>query len=158
MSRLTRSFVLVMALLALSAPTVMYAFSKPFSPTSHSHDIADLSHAACASGGRTREGKLDYNGTVRVRTTMSWNAAQAQNVRNYASGGRYYTHDITDDGNPSIQGDDNLDGWCLWTNFPSAYYDWDNDYGSTLRDCLKRVAVRSDHQVDLGYENTNLPN
>src|SRR5690242_16407891 len=26
-----------------------------------------------------------------------------------------------------------------------------------LRDCLKRVAVRSDDTVDLGYEDTNLP-
>ncbi len=22
---------------------------------------------------------------------------------------------------------DTLNGWCLWTNFPSPYYDWDDD-------------------------------
>ncbi|NOK58546.1 MAG: hypothetical protein GFH27_549279n352 [Chloroflexi bacterium AL-W] len=57
---------------------------------------------------------------------MSWNDQDAQNARNDAQNGSYYPHDITDM-------NDNLDGWCIWTNFPSPYYDWDDDGDSIFK-------------------------
>ena len=124
MPRLARTSIIAALLLALLAPTAIHAFNSSYAPTAHSQDYAELSSYACS--GKNRTGKNDHNDVVRIRTTMSWNSTQAQNVRNYAASGKYYTHDITDMSN-------NLDGFCLWTNFPNAYYDWDDDSGETLK-------------------------
>lgn len=72
----------------------------------------------------------------------------AQNVRDYSSGGDYYTHDITDMS-------DHLNGWCLWTNFPSPYYDWDDDDDDGKWEETEVVAVDTNFPVDNQYYSVN---
>jgi hypothetical protein len=79
---------------------------------------------------------------------MNWNPDHAQNVRDYSSGGDYYTHDITD-----MSG--HLNGWCLWTNFPSPYYDWDDDDNDGKWEETEVVADDTNFPVDNQYYSVN---
>lgn len=122
MSKIIRVLVTLIIFTVLLVPSAL-AFEQNFSPTNHSYSVSELSTYSCAGSTRHRS---SMNGVVRVRTTMSWNDQDAQNARNDAQNGSYYTHDITDM-------NDNLDGWCIWTNFPSPYYDWDDDGDSIFK-------------------------
>ncbi|MEM8535445.1 MAG: hypothetical protein AAGF95_31735 [Chloroflexota bacterium] len=118
MNKSTSLLIIVFVMVAVLVPSV-YAFEQEFSPTAHAHSLTELSSYACA--GEDNSGEPQYTqDVIRVMTTMRWDETHAQTVRDYARNEQYYTHDITDM-------DNYLNGWCLWTNFPNAYYDWDND-------------------------------
>ncbi len=111
--------IVTVAMLLLMVPTMALAFNGSYSPTSHTVGVYEYGSYTCP-GALNQEGNVRNIDVVSVRTTMNWDATQAVNVKNYSSDGAYYTHDITDMS-------DRLNGWCLWTNFPNPYYDWDDD-------------------------------
>ena len=59
---------------------------------------------------------------------MWWNSSGRTGIQNYVSGGRRYTHDLTDTSNRL-----NGNGWYS-TNFPSPYSDYDDDNGNGSRE------------------------
>ncbi len=128
MSKTNRVLILATALVALLAPAVVSAFTGTYVPTTHSHTLVQpTSSYTCAGSSRTGYSQVTKD-VIGVRTNMKWNTTNAQNVKNYASKGQYYTHDITD----KHEDADYLNGWCIWTNFPQPYYDWDDDDGDQI--------------------------
>ena len=142
----TKWIVIALASLLL-VPVVVYAFNGSYSPTGHWVGVYEFDSYACP-GQVNEEGNTRNDDTVGIRTTMNWNPDHAQNVRDYSSGGDYYTHDITDMS-------DHLNGWCLWTNFPSPYYDWDDDDDDGKWEETEVVAVDTNFPVDNQYYSVN---
>ncbi|MDY7079194.1 MAG: hypothetical protein SXV54_19950 [Chloroflexota bacterium] len=132
----------------LLVPTVVYAFNGSYSPTGHWVGVYEHSSLVCPGRINDEVGGSSKNDIVEIRTTMNWNPDHAQNVRDYSSGGEYYTHDITDVS-------DHLNGWCLWTNFPSPYYDWDDDDDDDKWEESEVVAVDTSFPVDNQYYSVN---
>ncbi|HQE94176.1 MAG TPA: hypothetical protein PLH19_15900 [Anaerolineae bacterium] len=117
--RLQWKWIVLAVAVLLLIPTVVWAFNGSYSPTGHWVGVYEHTSYSCPgttnSGGNVRSDDI-----VEIRTTMNWDTAHANSVKDYSRNGGYYTHDITDMS-------DTLNGWCLWTNFPSPYYDWDDD-------------------------------
>lgn len=142
----TKWIVIALASLLL-VPVVVYAFNGSYSPTGHWVGVYEFDSYTCP-GQVNEEGNTRNDDIVGIRTTMNWNPDHAQNVRDYSSGGEYYTHDITDMS-------DHLNGWCLWTNFPSPYYDWDDDDNDGKWEETEVVAVDTNFPVDNQYYSVN---
>jgi hypothetical protein len=120
----------------------VYAFNGSYAPTEYLYgdDTADVT-ATCPGEINGEVGDSIPPGIVNIWMNMQWNEEHAQNVRDYSSQDQYYTHDITDMS-------DNLNGWCLWTDFPSPYYDWDDDDDDDKWEESEVVAVDTSFPVD----------
>jgi len=130
-------------------PTVaLYAFNGSYAPTDHFQNVYSFDSYSCPGQVNGALGGNSRTDIVGIRTTMRWNQEHAQNVRNYSSGGEYYTHDITDMS-------DNLNGWCLWTNFPDPYYDWDDDNGNRKWEESEVVSVNTNFPTQDQYYSVN---
>jgi hypothetical protein len=129
-------------LVVLLLSVAVYAFNGSYAPTEYLYgdDTADVT-VTCPGEINGEVGESVPAGIVNIWMNMTWNEEQAQNVRGYSSQDQYYTHDITDMS-------DNLNGWCLWTDFPSPYYDWDDDDSDEKWEESEVVAVDASFPVD----------
>jgi hypothetical protein len=132
--------ILVVLLLSVG----VYAFNGSYAPTEYDYGDATSTTATVICPGEINGevgGGDPLPGVVNIWMNMKWNEEHAQNVRDYSSQSQYYTHDITDMS-------DNLNGWCLWTDFPSPYYDWDDDDGDDKWEESEVVAVDTSFPAD----------